>query len=151
MTELAHSNPGTNPRPLGSGDPPARRTRALRWATDSVLELTGGVPQTINVTLQDGHPMFALAGTTTSYRAIGWQANGYALVLTFVFDAPIVEIGANTPSAWFSDVYTASGMSNQVGCVPPVPGEYHFNVQVTDGMNLDATIDPKIIVTPIIT
>jgi hypothetical protein len=131
-----------------NGDTPARRTRTTPWTAGSVLELIGGQPQTVYVSLEDGVPVFSQG--KGAYREIGWQTNGYALVITFAFEYPITGVSAKTPSTWFSDGVPEHAPTSQVCCVPSVPGEYHFYVDTQDPGMLKGHIDPKIIVTPII-
>jgi len=149
MTELAQPITNlTNNQPLRlNGAVPARQARRTPWPVNSVLELIGGQPQTVYVSIQDGVPMFSQGGA--AYRSIGWQTNGYALMITFAFQYPITGVSAMTPSAWFSDGFPEHAPTSQVCCIPSIPGEYHFFVNTSDPTVLNGQIDPKIIVTPI--
>jgi hypothetical protein len=138
-------------------DAPARRVLRAPALDDNLLLLTGGVPQTINVTLIAGVPFFALPTAPEQlYTGIKWKTNGYALMITFVFVPPLLgapagdfinELSPVTPALWFSDTFPASSPSNQMCCVPSTLGEYHFNVVRGDG---SMVVDPKIVVIPII-
>lgn len=139
------------------GDAPARRLMEPAL-DDTLLPLTGGVPQTIYVSLIAGVPFFSLQNPPDQrYTGIKWQTNGYALMITFVFVPPLLgaptgdfinELSPVTPALWFSDTFPESSPSNQMCCVPSTLGEYHFNVVRGDG---SMVVDPKVVVTPIIT
>jgi hypothetical protein len=163
MTNVAQpvTNSTNHHRPVLHGDAPARRARGTPRAPaldDNLLPLTGGVPQTINVSVIAGVPFFSLPGAPDQrYTGIKWQTNGYALMITFAFAQPpqgspaaefINELAPVTPALWFSDTFPESSPSNQMCCVPSTLGEYHFNVVLGDG---SMVVDPKIVVIPIIT
>lgn len=159
MTNVAQSvtNLTNNHGSVLRGEAPARRILRAPALDDNLLPLIGGVPQTINVSVIAGVPFFALPTAPEQlYAGITWQTNGYALMITFAFQQPaiaaaaetITELSPVTPALWFSDTFSSSGLSSQMCCVPSTLGEYHFNVVLGDGSML---VDPKIVVTPIIT
>ncbi|HEX8110645.1 MAG TPA: hypothetical protein VF516_23095 [Kofleriaceae bacterium] len=142
------------------GDAPARRVVRAPAQDDNLLLLTGGIPQTVNLSVVAGVPMFSLPGSTQLYTGIKWEPNGYGLMITFAFQQPsgssgpfISELAPITPSLWISDTFPEDSESNQMCCVPPTLGEYHFNVVLDDGTLAlgDGTmvVDPRIVVTPI--
>jgi hypothetical protein len=145
-----------NHRPV-HGEAPARRMLRAPALDDNLLPLVGGVPQTINVSVIAGVPFFSLpTDPERLYAGIRWQTNGYALMITFAFLQPptasaaaqITELSPVTPALWFSDTFPSSGLASQMCCVPSILGEYHFNVVLGDGSMI---VDPKVVVTPIIT
>jgi hypothetical protein len=158
MTNVAQSVTTTNHhRPVLHSDAPARRVLRAPALDDNLLLLTGGVPQTINVTLIAGVPFFALPTAPEQlYTGIKWKTNGYALMITFAFvqltGAPaaesITELSPVTPALWFSDRFPDAGVTSQMCCVPSTLGEYHFNVVLGDGSMI---VDPKVVVIPIVT
>jgi hypothetical protein len=145
-------------RPVLHGDTPARRVLRAPALDDNLLSLTGGVPQTINVSVIAGVPFFSRPTDPEQlYTGIKWQTNGYALMITFAFLQPppsstaaesITELSPVTPALWFSDTFPSSGLPSQMCCVPSILGEYHFNVVLGDG---SMVVDPKVVVIPIIT
>ncbi len=143
------TNLTNNHRPLLHGELPARRTRLAPQQAEDQLELRGGVPQTIYVSIQEGVPMFALPGSTQAYPEIAWYTNGFALMITFVLAPGITKLSPVLPVLWFSDTYPEVNPTNQMCCVPSVPGEYHFNLTVDIDVTLKEDIDPRIVVTPI--
>lgn len=113
------------------------------------LVLAGNTPFAISVSYDSTNkrPVFSCDGQQ-GYN-LSWQTAGYALIINLTWsnqnDNPITEFAANTPSCWFANAATTSDGTvtsyAQTGCVPPVPGVYHF---VPDDLS-----DPVIIVTPI--
>lgn len=177
MTNLAQSVTSltNNHRPAlhgelpgpGASPAPARPAQA---PDGDLLALTGGVPQDVNVSVIAGLPVFWQKGSSQLYAGITWATNGYALMITFAFvppplgvphspDAPpppsVTELIPTTPSLWFSDTFPESMPSNQMCCIPSTLGEYHFDVLILDPATNQQTrhksVDPKIIVTPIVT
>ena len=144
-----------NHRPV-PGDAPARRVLRAPALDDNLLPLRGGVPQTVNVSVIASVPFFALPTAPEKlFAGIKWQTNGYALMITFAFQEPaspaaaaIKELSPVTPALWFSDTFSSAGLPSQMCCVPSTLGEYHFNVVLGDG---SMVVDPRIVVTPIIT
>jgi hypothetical protein len=140
------------------GHAPARRVLREPALDDNLLPLTGGVPQTIYVSVIAGIPFFSLQNPPDQrYTGIKWQTNGYALMITFVFVQPppgspvvefINELSPVTPALWFSDTFPEVSPSSQMCCVPSTLGEYHFNVVLGDG---SMVVDPKVVVIPITT
>jgi hypothetical protein len=116
-----------------------------------LLPLTGGIPQTVSVRVdQNSKAWFSSPNQTGEYPGISWSCCGYALVITFIFDQSvppieIVELRPETPTFWFSDTYGLDRTRQQACCVPSTPGTYRFHVQLADGL----LVDPKIIVSPI--
>ena len=156
MTNVAQpvTNPNNHHRPVLHGDAPVRRALRAPALDDNLLPLTGGVPQTVNVSVIAGVPFFSLQGASQRYTGIKWQTNGYALMITFAFIQPpsasaaesITELSPVTPALWFSDRFQDAGLTSQMCCVPSTLGEYHFNVVLGDG---SMVVDPKIVVIPI--
>ena len=166
MTNLAQpaTSPTNHHRPVLNGNAPARRVLPAPAQDDNLLLLTGGMPQTVNLSVVAGVPFFSLPDSPKLYTGIKWQPNGYALMITFAFQQPppgspsgqfINELAPITPSLWISDTFPdTTPPPNQMCCVPPIFGEYHFNVVLGDSTLAlgDGTmvVDPKIVVTPII-
>lgn len=158
MTNVAQpvTNSTNHHRPVLHGDAPARRVRKPA-VDETLLQLSGGIPQTIYVSIIAGVPFFSLQNPPEKrYAGISWQTNGYALMITFVFVQPLLgspaadfinELSPVTPALWFSDTFPVTSPSNQMCCVPSTLGEYHFNVVLGDG---SMVVDPKIVVIPII-
>jgi hypothetical protein len=137
------------------GNAPVQRALRAPALDDSLLLLTGGAPQTINVSLIAGIPFFSLPTDPEQlYAGIKWQTNGYALMITFAFiqstsalaGETITELSPVTPALWFSDQFQNAGQTSQMCCVPSTLGEFHFNVVLGDG---SMVVDPKIVVIPI--
>ena len=158
MTNVAQpvTNLNNNHRPVLHGNAPVQRALRAPALDDSLLQLAGGMPRTINVSIIAGIPFFSLPTAPEQlYAGIKWQTNGYALMITFVFIQPptasaaesITELSPVTPALWFSDRFQDTGLTSQMCCVPSTLGEYHFNVVLGDGSMI---VDPKIVVIPII-
>lgn len=116
--------------------------------TPDYLTLTGNLPFSVGVSydIANDKPIFSWNGQT-GYN-LRWQTQGYGLVINLSWDNqdnPITEFLADTPSCWFTDAATSNQGSTtdyaQTGCVPPLPGSYHFTNNLGH--------DPVIIVTPI--
>lgn len=177
MTDLAQSvtNLTNNHRPMLPGElpaPPARPATALVAPTrttesapdDNLLVLTGGEPQNVNLSVIAGVPMFwQQSSSPRLYTGIKWKPDVYALMITFAFVPPppsvtttqtVTELVPTTPALWFSDTFPESSPTSQMCCIPSTLGEYHFDVMITDesgNKTRHKSVDPKIIVTPIIT
>jgi hypothetical protein len=179
MTDLAQSvtDLTNNHRPMLRSELPApqaqpatapvARTQATEpLPDDNLLVLTGGEPQAVNLSVIAGVPMFWQQSSTPQlYTGVTWKPDVYALMITFAFvpppgvmptpQAPIVtELVPTTPVLWFSDTFSGSVGTSQMCCVPSILGEYHFDVMIGDRNGKKTrhrSVDPKIIVTPIIT
>ena len=161
MTNLAQSittSATRNPQVLVRGEPPPAQMESGPVVVNDFLKLSGGVPQTVNVTLfvdsttnvvtvtfsQKGGPKFT--------QGIIWNPDeGYALMITFELSSNIKQLIPTTPSLWFSDTFLVDITTNQACCVMPVFGEYHFAVDPAPETGLLRLVDPKIVVTPIVT
>lgn len=173
MTNLAQpvTDLTNNHRPTLRGELPAPQAQvAPRQTTASTsgnqLPLSGGAPQTVNVFAISGVPMFWQQDSPQQlYTGITWPTGGYALMLTFAFVSPpgqssaqsITELVPTMPGLWFSDTFSASGVPSQMCCVPSVLGQYDFDVLISESVQgatvttRHKTVDPKIVVTPIVT
>ncbi len=176
MTNLAQpvTSLTNNHRPALRGEPPALQAQVAtaQPATPATAEsapggnllvLSGGAPQTVNVFAIAGVPMFWQQGSPQQlYSGITWPTGGYALMLTFAFVSPpdlssaqsITQLVPTMPSLWFSDTFSASGVPSQMCCVPSILGEFDFDVLISEATGATTrhkTVDPKIVVTPIVT
>jgi hypothetical protein len=166
----------THHRSTRHGEQPSPHAQAVSAQGDGLLQLTGGRPVTVNMSViaenvvvfwqppPDGQPQL--------YTGISWLPDIYALMITFVFAelpqnavlpagmppslpfaAMVSEIVPTTPMLWFSDTFPEVDPSSQMCCVPSTLGEFHFDAMVKDSLGRTTryrSLDPKIIVTPII-
>ena len=130
-----------------------RRTNGKQHR-EHLLPLIGGVPVTVLVRVdQHGKAWFSTRDQPSWFSGISWMCGGYSLMITFQFvndlgAQRIEELRPETPSFWFTDTFRSDSdgpVDQQACCVPPVPGTYHFLVELGDGL----VTDPKIVVTPI--
>lgn len=178
MTNRAQSvtSPSHHHRPTLNGEPPSPQAQAASAQGDSLLQLTGGRPVTVNISVVAENvivfwlPPPSPGAQPQLYTGISWLPDVYALMITFVFaelpqsgtlppgmppplTAMVSEIVPTTPMLWFSDTFPETNPSSQMCCVPSTLGEFHFDAMVTDTLGRTRrykSIDPKIIVTPII-
>lgn len=175
MTDLAQSvtNVTNNHRPMLRSElpvPPAQPvtpTPTTQPAPDgNLLVLTGGTPHSVNLSVVAGVPVFWQDSSTQElYTGIAWKPDVYALMITFVFVPPppgvpstqmVTELVPTTPALWLSDTFsdTGSSVQRQMCCIPSTLGEYHFDVIIsvvgTNQRTRHRSVDPKVVVTPII-
>lgn len=152
--------------------PVAPTHRAEPALDGNQLVLTGSEPHNVNLSVIAGVPVFWQQSSPTQlYTGIAWKPDVYALMITFAFVPPpnvtptqmVTELVPVTPVLWFSDTFsstvsnTSSGSSvnSQMCCVPSTLGEYHFDVTISDVVTNQLTrlrsVDPKVVVKPIVT
>ena len=120
---------------------------------DKFLRLSGNSPVTILVNLVETPtgvvPGFALAGDGMVYiKGIHWNypedALDYSLFITFQLAPKVLEVSCDT--LWYSVVQSAV----QQMCVRTGHATYHFDVEISEDVSGVITVDPKIVVTPIV-
>jgi hypothetical protein len=164
VTSSTHNHRSTLHGELPSPQAQAASAQAASAQGDSLLQLTGGRPVTIYMSvIAENVVVFWLPTAPDKlYTGISWLPDVYALMITFVFVNPpaplpftakVSEIVPTTPTLWFSDTFPETDPSSQMCCVPSTLGEFHFDAMVTDSLGRTRryrSVDPKIIVTPII-
>jgi hypothetical protein len=159
---------------------PRARVASARAAAqgDGLLQLTGGRPVTVNMSvIAENVVVFWLPPSPDTqpqlFTGISWLPDIYALMITFVFaelprnaalppgmpaplpfTAMVSELVPTTPMLWLSDTFPETNPSSQMCCVPSTLGEFHFDAMVDEGLGIlkrYRSLDPKIIVTPIVT
>lgn len=162
------AQPGTSPTHNHRSTQHGERPSPQAQAGDGLLQLTGGRPVTVNMSvIAENVVVFWLPPAPGAlpqlYTGISWVPDVYALMITFVFaelpqsamlpfTAMVSEIVPTTPALWFSDTFPESNPTSQMCCVPSTLGEYHFDAMVTDALGNTKrykSLDPKIVVTPI--
>ena len=141
MTDLARRRDGENTDPLTAP------------YADKLLPLFGNSPVTVLVKLVQTPagivPGFALADDGVIYTTgIQWnyppQEDEYSLFITFQLATDVIELTCET--LWYSVVQT----STQQMCVRTGEASYHFDVEIDEKVLGVIKVDPKIVVTPII-